>query len=274
MNIETALEIPPAKGTMELTSPGIGPVADVSVTATRPDEMAQAQTALIHWAEAKVAEMAAEHDEAKATLETAVKCKWRTEPLRRLHAKAEKRLTFYEKILAALRAGYTIVPNFPVTAFAIRTDRTRPLRMLTTSHYTKHTQQPAGLPVGEGEYQNPFPHVDQTTVREYSPPHDGKPAQQEICEYYAYAWRDLEFPVTMAKPEIIEATTRAMAIKVFDDLGVLPGLAPGEGTKPPKGDPMIVARIWDESQMLPGYSRQSRRHVTFMVAWRINTRDI
>jgi len=253
---------------MQLTAPGPAPATDVSVSATTADEMAEAQSALIRWAQAKVADIRSERDEANECYERAVRSKWKSDPLKRMAERAEKRLTFYEKILAALQAGYTIIPNFPVTAFAIRTDRSRPLAMLTTSWGSKHTQRPAGLPAGEGEYLNPFPLVYERIVKQRTA------TTAEEKEYWASSWKDLEFPISMAKPEIMEATTRTMALKVFDDLGVLPAFAPGEGTRPPRGDPMIVARIWDYSQSL-GYRPESdRRHVTFMVAWRVNTRDL
>ena len=95
----------------------------------------------------------------------------------------------------------------------------------------------------------------------------------EVRQYWANNWKDLEFPVIMAKPTIMAAATRAMALKIFDDLAILPGSAPSEGTRPPRGDPIIVARIKDPTRSYKSWS--TKEHwVTFMVAWHLNTRDL
>lgn len=241
----------------------IVPPNDIHVTAENADEMAQCQSALIVWARAKVASMAAERDECKESYDYAVSHKWRTAPLKRHWDIAVKRFSFYEKLLAALEHGYQIVPPFPLTAFAVRTDHKNPLKLLTTSHYASHAQEAAGLPIGEGEYKNPFPAVRQRTISERTATHN------EVCQYWAEHWNDFEFPVSMAKPKIMEASTRAMALKIFDELGVLPGHAPSEGTRPPLGDPMIIARIVMNHKLYALH-----KSVSFIIAWHLETKRL
>src|SRR5207245_2577264 len=127
----------------------------------------------------------------------AVKQKWANGALKRQSEKAKKRLTFYEKVLAALSAGYIIVPNFPVTAFAIRTDKNKPLKMLTTERYQSNEQIPSGLVAGEGEYKNPFPLMFEMTIE------PATQAKSAVKNYWSEAWKDFEFPLTMAKPRIM-----------------------------------------------------------------------
>ncbi len=240
------------------------PSTNIEVTAVAPDEFGAAQEQLISWCDWKLSDCKKEHDELIAAYQHAVDSKWASGALGRQVKKAEQRVTFYEKMLTALKAGYCIVPNFPITAFAVRTDKERPLKMYSTSWRKNHTQEPTGLPEGEGEYKNPFPLVKQHTV---------EPATQtkdEVCGYWASAWKDFEFPITMAKPQIMEAVSRTMALKIFDDIGILPGYAPSEMTRPPKGDPIIVARLIDRSRCGP----YNKHYVTFMVAWHLNTRDL
>lgn len=135
-----------------------------SFTAENADEMAQCQNGLIQWCKAKVWEVRQEAAELQAAFDHAVKQKWSNATLKRHSALALKRLDFYERMLTALEHGYQIVPSFPITAFAIRTDRKKPLKMWSTSHYKQHTQKSEGLPSGEGEYKNPFPVVMQRTI--------------------------------------------------------------------------------------------------------------
>lgn len=245
----------------------LAPIDVHEVTATSPDEMAEAQQNLIAWFERKVVECESEASDTLATHDYAKKHKWRTEPLKRQADRASKRLMFYQKILAALKAGYVIVPNFPVTAFAIRTSHKKPFKLATLSDTQRHTQKADGAPIGEGEYQNPFPVVAQKTIL------PATASQEERVRYWATAWKDLEFPIVMANIRIIEATTTAMALKVFDDFAILPGYAPSEGTRPPAGDPIIVARIYNTSIQIP-YYHADRKHITFMIAWHLNLATI
>lgn len=240
------------------------PPTDIQVTAENADEMAQCQRAIVVWCKAKVTEMKAQAKELKAAYEYAKEHKWRNDTLKRHSDIATKRVDFYQRMLSALEHGYQIVPSFPVTAFAIRTSRESPLKMVTTSWNHKHTQEAEPVVAGEGEYKNPFPVVMQRTLVKETP------TTNEKCEYWADAWKDLEFPISMAKPKIMEATTRAMALKIFDEIGILPGYAPNEGTRPPRGDPIIVARLKDPRPT--GY--QPARYVTFIIAWHLDTRSL
>lgn len=261
----TGMEIAPV-ASFQVPALAVAPEADVVVSATTPDEMQQTQIALIAWAVAKVAEARIERDEMGQTVERAMRSKWKVTPLRKALTRAQKRLDFYEKVLGALEHGYCIVPNFPITAFAVRTDRTKPLRFYTTRWDNEHTQDARSLPAGEGEYKNPFPMVRQQTIK------PAEATKAEVCGYWASGWKDLEFPVTMAKPRLMEAVDRAMALKIFDEIGVLPGFVSSEGTRPPRGDPMIVATIQHYKKTV-GYSGRPDV-VTFMVCWQVDTKMI
>lgn len=233
------------------------PPQNIQLTATEPDEIAQCQQHLIAWGKAKIAELTAEATELGEAYKRAVTVKWKSEPMKRLWDKALKRVSFYQKMVSALEHGFVIIPNFPVTVFAIRTDKLRALKLVTTRHWDTHEQKSPGLPEGEGEYQNPFPVIWSRTLP--------APTQQEpkktITEYWGEEFKELEFPIQMAKPKIMEATSRAMALKIFDDFGIMP--------ERQKEDPIIVARLKD-----PRGSKHSPRFITFMVAWHLDTRDL
>jgi hypothetical protein len=249
MNEETAVA----------TIPQTTPVAvDVQLTATEPDEITSAQKALIAWTKQKIDSLQAERIELEDAYNHAVAQKWASGTLKRHAALATKRIEFYEKMKAALEHGYVIIPNFPVTVFAIRTDKEKPLKMLSYSWSDTHEQKAEMLPASEGEYKNPFPKVWQTKLQEGTKENNWKSSTQ----YYADDnWKELEFPVQMSKVKIMEATTNAMALKIFDDFGIMP--------ERKREDPIIVARLLD-----PRSTKYNRRFVTFMVAWHLNTRDL
>jgi hypothetical protein len=247
------------KETAVATIPQTTPVAvDVQLTATEPDEIASAQQALIAWTKQKIDSLQAERIELEDAYNHAVAQKWASGTLKRHATLATKRIEFYEKMKAALEHGYVIIPNFPVTVFAIRTKKNAPLRVFKSSSANWkniHQQLSEQLPQGEGDYQNPRPVVTKECIKAAT--------QTTLAEYVDYAeeWKDLEFPVQMSKVQIMEATTRAMALKIFDDFGIMP--------ERKKEDPIIVARLLD-----PRSTTYNRRFVTFMVAWHLNTRDL
>lgn len=221
---------------------------DMELTATHPDEMVASQQQLIAWATQKCAILKGEAAELGEAVERAKKMKWKTRAMYNLHRSAVKRLEYYEKIKSALEAGFYIVPNFPIQMFAIKTTKGKPKYATTYDHWNSDFVQKAQeLPIGEGEYQNPRPLV-------YS-----KPVQDGVEKktlYWPKEWDDLEFPITMAKPTIMEATNRAMALKIFDKIGIMPAVK--------KEDPVIIGQIFRKQ----GYHVKT---VSFMIAWHLNT---
>jgi hypothetical protein len=254
--METSLTDTKTEMAVAVTQPG---EIQNQVTATTPDAMTQSQSGMIAWFKRKVVECYSELDETTEAYEHAVKQKWSSSALKRMADKASKRLTFYRKVLAALEHGFVMIPNFPVTAFAIRTDKKNPLKMMSTRSWNNsHEQESQMKPAGEGNYKNPFPEICQRTIKEETP------TTNALINYWAEAWKEMEFPLTMAKPRIMEATTNAMALKIFDDLCILP-------ERRTKGDPMILARIFDGTSP---YKGNFRKHVTFLVAWHVDLRTI
>lgn len=223
---------------------------DIQLTATLPSEMVQSQQVLVDWMTKKIELVSIEAQELQEAYEHAKKQSWKYKVLQRHANLAAKRVQYYVKIKAALEAGFYIVPNFPVELFAVRTERDRPLKMLDTSNWGRKQQGPSEAVIGEGEYKNPQPVIMERTWTGG----DGK----EHIEYWADEWQGIEFPITMAKPRIMEVTAEAMSKKIFDQIGIMPGVKKDE-------DPVIIGQIVHK------ISQYSRRTVSFMLAWHLNT---
>ena len=246
-----------------LVKVSVAPPAEIELTAENVDEIEQCQAALVKWARAKAAEVKHQFEELQESWKHAVKRKWKSDVLKRHAAIAEKRLNYYEKIRAAIEAGYQIVPNLPMQIFAIRTDRKKPKAMylyeetwIDSEPSFPKGQEAKTLPAGDGDYKNPEPTVlvdDQGKVT--------KPDGRIVHGWSSWAdkWQDIEFPISMAKPKIMKAATRAMALKIFDDIGLVE-----EGA----GDPLIVARIALKT------GPYVNRRVSFIIAWHLNTREL
>lgn len=235
------------------TLPAVRPPEDIAVTALCPEDMPAAQERLITWARAKVASVEAESAELDAAWQHAKKMKWRWDLLHKHWKKSVRVGQYYSKILAGLEAGLNIIPNLPVQVFAVRTDARRPPRNVHIYRW-KSTNTPdlesKSLPAGEGEYTNAVPETARHEIKR----EDGSTAY----EVWARDFADVEFPITMAKPQIMEATSRAMALKIFDDFGILPATR--------QADPVIVGRVL--------YPEKYGRVVTFLIAWHLDTRTL
>lgn len=229
---------------------------DIELTATIPSEMMDAQQNLIVWCDKKIAVLRKDAAELKENIGIAKRNKWRHKVFERHHKIAEGRISYYKKIKATLNEGYYIVPNFPVELFAVRTTSDKPLKLLRTWE-RDHEQKLQGVEQGEGEYKSNLPEIFQHTIMTQTS--DGK--ERKETEYWAENFKDVEFPINMAKPVIMEATERAMALKIFDRFGVLPGVHR-------KSDPVIIGQIVFKN------NQYNERIVSFMIAWHLNTNQL
>lgn len=222
------------------------------LVACDPGEMARAQGSLRSWATAKRGEVEGELVELRSALDIAVRNKWGT---RRVLAsqitRAERRVEFYAKVSAALDAGFLIVPNFAMDVFAIRTKARAPRGGWTQSDWrARRGQEPQLLPAGAGGYVGPVPALERSTesVR------NGKGELVERHSYMPVEWRDVDFPVEMALPVVMERTEAALRLKLFDEIGIAK-----DAQAVRRGDPMILGRLRNP--------RPNRPAATFFIAW-------
>lgn len=232
------------------------PIKDLELTATIPAEMVESQQQLIEWCGRKISSESIQAEELRQSVDHAKQMKWKVGPLKTQYERAVKRVAYYEKIKGALEAGYYIVPNFPIEMFAVRTKKADPAKKFSTTWWGSKEQSAQELPQGEGEYQNPFPIV----ARESTSDSLGKTHSNS----YAEEWDELEFPVSMAKPEIMQVSSNAMRKKIFDRIGVMPPVR----RRRKNDDPVIVGQIFHKEGPL------RERLVSFMIAWHLNTNVI
>jgi hypothetical protein len=218
------------------TMPALAPEQQsLTVFGTSPQEMAHGQAHLIEWCDLKLANERELLADSEQNYETARKAKWRSYPWAQRAELHKQTITYYEKIKVALEAGYWLVPPMPFDIFAYRTDREKP-----------RTEQPFNaLPVGEGENVG-LPSIWRSNRGTYR------------------HWQDIEFPVTLVKPQVLAATEKAMARKIFDEIGILPATVttPTNTMRlPVNRDPIVVARIRNP--------RKPKTHAgaLFFVAW-------
>jgi len=228
--------------------------------ALSPSEMTTAHEDMLRWAVSKVEEMKVQAFEFAAELDLAKRNGWRTRAFERHMKVAEARRRFYEKIVAALRAGYIVVPNFAMTVFAIRTAAGSPKGAPSAYKwdppaFTQGAQR--SLPAGAGSYVAPEPTLE--TWVEPAVGDDGKPFDRKWARPVDFD--DVDFPLAVAKPQIMGATAQAMALQVFDEIGVTQEWAASRS-----GDPIVLGRLLNPRQNAPS--------VTFFIGWYFDARRV
>lgn len=222
----------------------------LTLLAFSPADMAAAQADLVAWGQQKVAAEQARLAEIEGDLAKARSNKWGWKAWQAQAVKQAKIVSYYRKLLRAFEAGYLVIPDFPINAFAIRTNKARPVAMETTSAWgERHTQSAAILPAREGRYVSPDPVV-------YQSERSGAKPGERVTWYYAEAFREATFPARLVKPEIVAMTERALALRIFDEVGLV--------GPPRKADPIIVGRVLDPRG--PAYARP-RKGVSFFICW-------
>jgi len=228
-----------------------------AIIALNPGQMAEAQTTTVAWAEKKLAAAKAELDEADGIAHTMRTYGLRVDPAERQMDRAAKRVRYYEKVKAALEAGYYVIPPFDIQLFAVRTDRVTVDGKLSEYPHESREQQARALPIGAGRFANPVPVV--SAVDTQTKPAYGDPSKtREVTIYAATDWRDeIDLPVRAMKPTIIEAVGKALDEKIFDALGIAPAYR--------AADPIIAGQI----------KRPDGKGVlTFFVAWWLDESDL
>lgn len=221
---------------------------DVStLIALTPSDMMPAQTELLAWCDRKMVAVRAEMTDLEHNLAIAAGAGFKLQGVQASINRTVKRIIYYEKLKVAIEAGYVIVPNFPVDLFAVRVRRAKQPEKAGEYESNVNVAKPELLPAGEGRY------VDEklfTTEEKY----EGKNYKDEPItktRYHSSDYDVVDFPVTVVKPAIMEATQRAMALRLFDQMGIVRN----ESGR----DPIVVGQLLDP--------RGNGRRVTFFVAW-------
>lgn len=222
-----------------------------TLVAFSPKELQTCQSTLSEWCDKKMGFIKDEIFELKENLAIAQKNKWRSSGIANAVRRLQKRVLFYEKIKAAIAAGYLVVPDFPIDVFAIRTAREYPLTKYESQYKDQNKQEPQMLPVGDGEYKNPFPSNESVQRKE---------GEKWVTRFRAGEFEDIDFPVQIAVPQVLNATSKAMSLKLFDEIGLV---------RPPskRGDPIVVGTVIHKQ----GYST---KRLNFFIGWWFNWNDL
>ena len=226
-----------------------------TLVALTPAELVPAQRALSDWCTNKIKALEAEFTDLAEHQQIAAANGWKLRGLTNSLNRTAKRVTYYEKIKAAVDAGYLVVPNMPVEVFAVRVNREKQPERTTNSKWSRHISAEAQvLPQGQGRYVDDQVFTEDRSYEHTTP--EGK--KESVSLYVSGAYDEVDFPVRVAAPVVLDATGKAMALKLFDEMGMVVNT----GSR----DPIIVGRILDP--------RGNDRCATFFVAWWLNTKDL
>lgn len=237
--------------------------SNIHLVARNPNEMALAKTSLELFLSQKIAQCDSEADDLFRAYEEAVKHKWKSSTFRTHGNLAKRRGDFYRKVKAAVEAGYTIVPNFPIDIFAVRVKRQTPRSDTAESTWNQSSAISNAkdiiadsIPSGEGRYVSNLPAgITGNYNKELK---DGKQEKRYFFEVTEF--QDVAFPIEAARVEVMSATAEAMALKVFDQVGICPQTR--------KGDPLLIGKVLGPKV---GYTQ---KEVSFLIAWHLDLRTL
>lgn len=247
---------------------------ELSLVAMNPEQMSVAQTQLAAWFRQKMNILGADLGETEAELAIAEKNGWRVTLFKSQIKRLNGRIQFYEKCAMASEAGYCLIPNLPCDLFAVRTMKDRPKWAWTSSLAEASSVRSEGPPAGVGEYIDDAAAVavSEGTVAN---PEPNKPRIPYTSYRQAEFDAEIDFPVSICKPAIMNATSHAMALKVFDEIGVVddsvrkPGVNPSTSKKVRTGDPLVIGIIRN-----PDRTKYIDKRLTFLIGWHIDTRTL
>jgi hypothetical protein len=244
---------------------------ELQLAAMTPYGVSEQQGQLVGWCERKIRSLTEEQSDLLDSARVAMDNNWQHGKLTGLANKLQRRIVYYQKIADATKAGYLIVPNFDVEVMAVRVKRATPTQYSSVSEI-QYAPSPSHkvatavaelLPTGEGRYVSARQiHSEQKQQR----PKSGKPGETETITVFSDPEYDeeLDFPVIGVKPMVMEATARAMALKVFDRIGVVTGR---------KEDPLVLGQLLDPRQAsAEGQRWRGVKRVSFFIAWWLDTR--
>lgn len=254
----------------------------VHLTALNPTEMQSVQGNLKPWLEDKLSVIERDIKEANQGLTEARNNGWSTTALTYARNRAVDDETYYNKILMAVEAGYTIIPDFPISVFAVRSQGDKRERstfqgvIRAENTYLGRPVQTDCAPAGSGEYRNPQPETFDS-VRENRTPgaqERGEPRYYTEVTRTGYPANPVRFPPTAARADLMQATAAAMALKAFDCVGIcLPVMASGATRRVQEnagraGDPLIIGQVVHKR------IGSKQKVVSFIIGWYLNLNDL
>lgn len=241
-------------------------VPSFHAVALNATDMIAARSKIRVWLADKLCSIEDEQAEVQASLDSAKKHKWKTSSFENMLSRIGRKHLYYTKLLAAVDAGFTIVPNMDVDVFAIRVDRDRPKFCERGEsdrgfNYASPHIPPVEenrLPEGEGHYESPEMKV--TTTERKDKNAEGK----EIFHvtHDAIGYEELEFPLAVANPLVMDAVSEAMKLKIFDRIGIVPRRG-----RALRGDPIVLGQITTKQ----GYTTKT---ASFLIAWYLDVRTL
>jgi hypothetical protein len=233
------------------------------VIARSSTEMKHAQARLVEWFTGKVNEEKVALRDIQQAIESAEMNRLTVRGLVSAERRQRQRVVFYDKCRAAVEAGYQIIPDMGMDIFAIRTDRKNPSHQHATSTYnypSLRDEEARALPPGEGRYVSPQQLVRRGDFKVKDQ------AGKEITKWFTQTvdHGDVEFPVIAAAPALMSAASEALALKLFDEIGVVVPQAQHP-------DPILIGRIRSRGGRAPA---SSERRMAFLIAWWIDLRSL
>lgn len=234
--------------------------ATITDVATGPMGIAAMQAQLVEWCKEKLEDANREYQTLQDAIYAAKEGGFTTRAMSAALRKVTDSVEFYEKVLYALNLGYMLFPPIGGTSIeilAIRSEDRRHGFERRLERWGRPTSEQGAdvLPAGEGDYVSPHVRWHKGGIEKVTASNGTTSDQQSW--YPETKLGAPEFPLVMARSQVVEATNAAMVELVFDDIAIYPARA--------RKDPVILGRIFDPVR---------KRWLNFLISWRVDKRDL
>lgn len=151
-----------------------------------------------------------------------------------------------------MEAGYYIFPNLPgAHLFGVKKVKNKAKaagRLFAWEGHVPDTPSD-GSPAGKGVYLDPLPRTQLVrSVRD---------DKEVTCHKVVEELDEADFPLKLVKPRVLSDVSRAMTLRIFDELGCFPTPAAYRRG----ADPLVVGRVVNR------IDQYSSMVMTFLVVW-------
>lgn len=237
-----------------------------SLVALSSADLPDTQQQIRQWCHTRIVQLGSELRDYRQNLRQAQQMHWKRSSWVRLVSRTKQQMLYYVKIKTAVAAGYVVIPNFPAEVMAVRVAERGGPGYATGSYPTRINEAKAdlNLPPGDGRYVDEMlPTYDSSYNQTVQGKETKVPQVTRTGKYNPIP----DFPLALVKPIVLEATQRAMALNIFDRIGLAHGGSNMSKARR-KSDPLVVGQILDPRD------KYREKRVTFFVAWWINVEDL
>lgn len=231
-----------------------------------PQELHQGHLALMEQIDHKIIVAKADAKSAAEMKDQMLAAKMDVAAANKLHKRATERVGYLIRVKSALAEGYFMLPDMPGEIIAVRTDETKSNRnrQFRETWNIAAVKAKHSLAMGEGEYVSENPAVETQRVEVEKTKYNGEKYLETVTERRAASLRSMDsLDARFMKPQIVSRLSKALALKLFDEIVCVGGSSATAVKGRKDRDPIVLGRIITDTTV-----------TAFLIAWFVDSAEL